>query len=58
MLRTIIIALAALGIAYASVGSGQNSTNAEQKEHAKKVEKRPRLGYEDPYFPPAKGHGF
>ncbi|SCB46672.1 hypothetical protein GA0061102_105421 [Rhizobium miluonense] len=58
MLRAIIISLAALGIVYASAGIGRNTTSTEQKESAEKVEKKPRMGYEDPYFPPAKGHGF
>ncbi len=58
MFRTMIIALAALGIACVGIGSVQNSTNTEQKEQAQKAEKKPRLGYDDPYFPPAKGHGF
>lgn len=55
MFRTMIIAL---GIACVGIGSVQNSTNTEQKEQAQKAEKKPRLGYDDPYFPPAKGHGF
>ncbi len=58
MLRAIIISLAALGIIYASVGLGRDTASTEQKESAANVQKKPRMGYEDPYFPPAKGHGF
>lgn len=58
MVRIIVISLAALGIAYAGVSSGLNATTPQQKESPKRVERKPRLGYEDPYFPPTKGHGF
>ncbi len=58
MFRAIFVSLAALTIACANPISRPNSEGAQQKESPRKEEKKPRLGYDDPYIPPNKGHGF
>jgi hypothetical protein len=58
MFRAIIVSLAAFTIVCANPNAWSSTAGGQQKEIPRKAEKKPRLGYEDPYFPPTKGHGF
>ncbi|GAC1043174.1 hypothetical protein thsrh120_31780 [Rhizobium sp. No.120] len=58
MFRFMITSLAAFTIVCANPHVGPNAGADQQKESPKKAEKKPRLGYDDLYIPPTKGHGF
>ncbi|WFU13255.1 hypothetical protein QA646_30140 (plasmid) [Rhizobium sp. CB3090] len=61
-LRALAVALAitsgSMALVYASHKSSTNTAPAARDDASQTRDKKPKLGYPDPFIPPTKGNGF